>query len=232
MTAVAIFAKTAALSPVKTRLAAAIGPDTATVFHRLSAWACGSVVTACAPLLHGYWAVAEQDGLGHTDWQGHPTLWQGEGGLGRKLHTIYAALQERHGRVLLLGCDAPQISPAKLLAAARALETGPHPFVMGRAEDGGFWLFGGRLPIPAEVWMTVPYSQPDTAERLLAALVPIGGTGFLPTLRDVDEAGDLAPLATALAALPQPLPEQVRLRAWIEALPRQAGVTYLEDQAS
>lgn len=225
VTAVAIFAKTAALSPVKTRLAATIGPTAAAAFHHLSASACGGVAAACAPALSAYWAIAELDGLDHEDWQHHPMLWQGEGALGERLHTIYATLQARHRQVLLIGCDAPQISSALLMGAHRVLAGESLPFVMGRAVDGGFWLFGGRVPIPAKIWGTVPYSQPDTADCLVEALRPIGGTAFLPTLRDVDEAEDLAPLARDLATLPQLLPEQAHLRLWIEAFLSEVSVT-------
>lgn len=218
MTALAIFAKTPGLSPVKTRLARTIGETAATQFHRAAARIVGLVAEACRPALHPYWAVAERDALEHDAWRSHPTLWQGEGGLGERMHRIHATLLERHGRVLMIGCDSPQVSAGLLRTAADRLETGALPFVMGPARDGGFWLFGGRRAIPAAIWTGVAYSQADTGARLRDALAPLGGVACIETLGDVDEAEDLAPMAEALRGLEPKLPEQAALAQWIDTV--------------
>jgi len=104
--AVAIFVKTPGLSPVKTRLAAGVGVEAATEFHRLAAASVAGVARACGEEIVPYWAVAEQEALDAPAWRGFPTIWQGEGGLGARLDRIYATLLLRHGRVLLIGADA------------------------------------------------------------------------------------------------------------------------------
>lgn len=121
--AVAIFVKTSGLSPVKTRLAVGgMGAEAATEFHRLAAASVAGVARACRDDVAPYWAVAEREALAAPAWRGFPAIWQGEGGLGARLDRIYATLLQRHGRVLLIGADAPQITPDLLREAAGAID--------------------------------------------------------------------------------------------------------------
>lgn len=219
--ALAIFVKTPGLSPVKTRLAQTLGDAAAIEFHRRACAAVAAVAQAAQhaglPLV-AYWAVAERGALDHAEWSGLPRLWQGEGDLGARLDSVHTALQARHGTVLLLGADAPQLSVALLGEALAALDNPATPFVLGPAADGGFWLFGSRVPMPAQVWLSIRYSQPHTAAELSTALTALGGIAYLPVLSDVDSAADLAALRAALAALPKALPQQRSLIGWIDQL--------------
>ncbi|WP_376098022.1 DUF2064 domain-containing protein [Roseomonas sp. CCTCC AB2023176] len=172
---IGIFVKTPGLSPLKTRLAATLGAEATLRFYRLAAASVRAAALAAGDAVAPYWAVAEAEALAHPEWAGLPTLPQGEGGLGERMAAIYAALLERHGRAILIGADAPQVTPGLLRDAVRALDASP--YVIGPAEDGGFWLFGGRAPVPDAVWTGVAYSRDDTAARFLAALAPHGGGG-------------------------------------------------------
>ncbi len=215
----AIFVKTPGLSPIKTRLAAGVGEDAALTFFRLAAAATGAVAREAQALagarLTAYWAVAEAAGQGQ--WPGLPVVAQGEGGLGERLDHVYASLRARHGAALLIGADSPQLTPEDLLQALAALDA-PGDFALGPTPDGGFWVFGGRLAIARADWLAVPYSAADTAERLAGRLAGRGRLTRLAARVDVDEASDLAALAADLAALNAPLPAQLALRAWLEAL--------------
>ena len=122
MTAIALFVKTPGLSPVKTRLARGIGDAAATTFHRLAAACAGSAAASCGPAMPSYWAVAEPDGL--AAWCDRTSLWQGAGGLGARMGHIYRVLLERHGRVLLIGADSPQVTPDLLRRAGRDAGSG------------------------------------------------------------------------------------------------------------
>lgn len=216
--ALAIFVKTPGLSPLKTRLAAGIGASAAEQFHRLAAAAVADVARAVGGGLTPYWAVAERDALTSAHWPGFPRLWQGEGTLGDRLHTVYAALQARHNGVLLTGADVPQMTVDLLRQALDALQSAAAPFVIGGAQDGGFWLFGGRHPLPAEAWTGVRYSRADTAAGLRRALSTHGTVTEVATLTDVDHAADLPALHAALAALGSPQPAQLRLHRWLTPL--------------
>ena len=209
--AVAIFVKTPGFSPVKTRLAAGLGGAGAVAFHRLAARAIGAVVAECGAV--GYWAVAEPDALDAADWQDKPRVWQGGGGLGARMGRVYDRLLRRHGRVLLVGADSPQTTPALLQAAAAALLR--QPYVVGPASDGGFWLFGGCQPVPDAVWESVQYSSADTCRQFLSALRPLGPVAMVAEQVDADRPEDLPGLLAALQALPAAAPEQRALAGWL-----------------
>jgi uncharacterized protein len=194
-TAVAIFAKTPGLTPAKTRLAAGVGPVIAESFYLRALEITREVACAAAaadPGLTPYWAVAEQAGIGRECWSGLPQLWQGDGDLGARLAQVYDSLLLRHDAVLLIGSDSPLLVPGHLLQAHARLRDNDGEFVMGRALDGGFYLFGGKLPLARTIWTTVSYSGTDTADRLLANLQAIpalaaASTDLLPAQRALGE---------------------------------------------
>ncbi|MEO8993767.1 MAG: TIGR04282 family arsenosugar biosynthesis glycosyltransferase [Rhodanobacter sp.] len=215
--ALAIFVKTPKFSPVKTRLAATLGTTDALTFYTLACAATAAVARGC-PSLAPYWAVAEAEPEAHAAWPDFPRIGQGEGGLGARMGHVYAELQARHGQVLLIGADAPQLTTALLECARATLDDATHPFALGLAADGGFWLFGGSRPIPQSVWIDVRYSQPDTAAQLRSALASLGSVITLPELSDVDVEADLPALAESLDALSNPLPAQRELAAWLHTV--------------
>ncbi len=216
--AIAIWVKTPGYSPVKTRLAAAIGTEAAEEFYWLSAQAVGAVVRQAAgaapELLTPYWAVAEEAALSHPDWRDFPTVYQGEGDLGARLSHVYDTLLQRHPWVIFIGADAPQITRHVLAAAAQVLsETGD--FVLGPAEDGGYYLFGGSTALPRSLWVAVPYSAADTLEVFAGLLRPLGSIQYLAEMFDVDTADDLTQLRNELVVAPPLLIEQQNLLAWL-----------------
>ncbi|MBI2605081.1 MAG: DUF2064 domain-containing protein [Deltaproteobacteria bacterium] len=199
--AIAIFVKTPGLSPIKTRLAASIGAGAAERFHLLSAKAIESVVLRASQedgALKPYWAVAEKEALDSPQWNRFQTIWQGDGGLGERLCRVYNELMRRHSYVLLIGADSPQMTSHLLGESVRILSQAKDAaFVMGRAEDGGFYLFGGSAPIARDIWLDVSYSAPTTASELANKVKPLGRIKELPLLLDVDTADDLAKLLRA-----------------------------------
>ena len=148
--ACAAFVKTPGLSPVKTRLAAALGEEVAAEFYDLSWRAVEQVLSEME--FTPYWAVAESGGL--LSWPSFPCIWQGEGGLAERLNHVYGALLAKHEIVYLVGADCPQISAADFAAARAALADGTD-FAIGPAHDGGFYLLAGARPIPRARWLGV-----------------------------------------------------------------------------
>ncbi|MFZ2752181.1 MAG: TIGR04282 family arsenosugar biosynthesis glycosyltransferase [Lysobacteraceae bacterium] len=214
----AIFVKTPGHSPLKTRLAQAIGQDAAEVFHRHAAAAVADVVMqaqASMPGLVAYWAVAEADALDTPIWRALPRIAQGDGDLGARMRTVCGTLRERHGRAVLIGADAPQLRADDVLAAGTALDT--HDHAIGPSEDGGFWLFGTRIAVPEHAWSETPWSQSDTAMRFLDALGD-SSVATLRRLRDVDIVDDLDALVEAMRALSAPTPKQAALARWLHDL--------------
>ncbi|RSN40920.1 TIGR04282 family arsenosugar biosynthesis glycosyltransferase, partial [Actinomadura sp. WAC 06369] len=115
-------------------------------------------------------------------------------GLDERLANAFAHADA--GRPLvLLGMDTPQVTPALLAAAARALAG--RDAVFGPAADGGFWLLGLRRP-DARLLRGVPMSRPDTGAAQLARLRGAGlRVAALPELTDVDTPADAAAVAAA-----------------------------------
>lgn len=185
--AIAICVKTPGLTPVKTRLAATIGTAKAERFYHWAVHRIQETVqqTPYAP----YWAIGEPEGINHPLWQAFPTLPTGILPLGDMLHKLYHSLLQQHRAALLIGADSPQMTPNHLLQAGQVLQS--NPYVVGPAEDGGFWLVGGRQPIPEHVWLDIPYSTHTTCNELTHCLAHYGKISTLPTLSDVDIEADL-----------------------------------------
>jgi glycosyltransferase A (GT-A) superfamily protein (DUF2064 family) len=202
---------------VKTRLAETIGTKAAEEFYRLSAQAVGAVVRQAASAFPGlftpYWAVAEEAALAHPAWRALPIVYQGEGDLGARLSHVYDTLLQRHSWVIFIGADAPQITSELLAEAAQVLsKTGD--FVLGPAEDGGYYLFGGGMALPRTLWTAVPYSADDTLDVFAKLLQPLRSIQYILEMFDVDTEEDLRRLGPLLARTPHLLPEQSALRDW------------------
>ncbi len=216
--AVAIFVKTPGYSPIKTRLARDVGDECAIQFHRLAAAAVASVAQrAQGP--HGmsvYWAVAEPDAL--SQWTGFPAMAQEAGGLGERMARVHAQLVARHGFAILIGADTPQLAAPQLEHARQWLSAPPSRMALGRAQDGGFWLFGANLAPPLSIWSAIEYSATGTADALRAGMDDLGAWLELPVMTDADHAQDLPAVLQALQALPDATPEQQALAAWIHGL--------------
>ncbi|TYB41351.1 TIGR04282 family arsenosugar biosynthesis glycosyltransferase [Actinomadura chibensis] len=114
------------------------------------------------------------------------------GGLDERLAAAFADAYA--GRPLvLIGMDTPQVTPALLGAAGRALAR--RDAVLGPASDGGFWLLGLRRP-DARLLRGVPMSTPRTGAAQLARLRAAGlAVAVLPELTDVDVPADAAAVA-------------------------------------
>jgi glycosyltransferase A (GT-A) superfamily protein (DUF2064 family) len=89
--------------------------------------------------------------------------------------------------------------------------------VLGPADDGGFYLFGGRPPLPRDVWTDVTYSAPTTMAELAARLEPRGTVRRLPPAFDVDTVDELRRLRDVVAARGDLGPARAALRAWLAA---------------
>lgn len=223
----AIFVKTPTLSPVKTRLAADIGRSAAETLYLASTQAVASIaVQAQAQAgLRPYWAIAEDAAINTPHWPTFDHLAQGEGSLGERMGTIYRDIRARHHAAILIGADAPQLSARSLADAAGWLASDSPRYVIGRACDGGFWLFGGNTAIASAVWTQPEYSQADTAERFMQSINAIGQWHELEVLRDIDTVGDIAPALHALRSLTAPTPEQLRLVHILNAAPEFSAAT-------
>lgn len=218
---IAIFVKTPALSPVKTRLWPGLGRPCSEALYLISAEAVASVAEAAqrGASLQPYWAVAEAEAMHSDAWADLPHLSQGAGSLGERMAQVYRLLRLRHHGAILVGADTPQLVPEALQRAANWLASVEARLVIGRAQDGGFWLFGGNVALPDQAWLGAHYSTADTGDQFVAAMQGFGRWLQLETLRDIDTAMDLPDVHAHLSQLAAPTPAQRRLLDWLDLLP-------------
>ncbi len=107
----------------------------------------------------------------------------------RMHHALASARREGMGRTVLVGTDCPGVSVELLEKAFRILES--REFVFGPAEDGGYYLVGGR-DVPADLFDGVRWGSDTVLEETLDRLARRAATvGFVDRLRDVDDPDDL-----------------------------------------
>lgn len=215
----AIFVKTPGLSPIKTRLSASIGPTKTIQFYDLSICAIKALMQmlqAEIPPLHIYFAVAEKEGLNSPLWSGFPTIWQGDGTtLGERLTFVYDQLLEKHLYACFIGADSPHLSFIQIYKAVLTTENVKETdFVLGETEDGGFYFFGGGVPIPKQHWLNIKYSTENTAKELKTELDAIAPIRLLQKNFDIDTLEDLKKYHREEFPLYNLLKEQLALIHW------------------
>lgn len=188
-----IFARAPRLGTVKTRLAREVGARAALRFHQ-------SMLTG---LLRGLanehrfrvvLALSPERARLRTPPR-ISRIPQGLGDLGQRMERAFRCFPR--DRVVLVGCDIPDLGSADLVAAFRAL--GRSQAVFGPAEDGGYWLVGMGPRRPAHPFAGVRWSS---SRALADTLVNFRRhpPARLRTLADVDSAADLHRLTAPRAA--------------------------------
>ncbi|WNK00619.1 TIGR04282 family arsenosugar biosynthesis glycosyltransferase [Thalassospiraceae bacterium LMO-JJ14] len=182
-----IFAKAPRLGRVKTRLARDIGHVQAWRFYRVMLFSLArrmgrdprfETLIACAPdtalFDNGVWP------------RGVARIAQGRGNLGERMQRVFDALPP--GPVVIIGADIPEIRPADIADAFRAL--GRRDAVFGPAGDGGYWLVGlKRRPVTRQIFAGVRWSGPHALADTVSNLQNASYTA-LKTLNDVDNGKD------------------------------------------
>jgi glycosyltransferase A (GT-A) superfamily protein (DUF2064 family) len=197
-----LFAKAPRPGRVKTRLAAEI--DAAGGVGAQVAVSVARALLADALAATRGLAGVETVLAGSGDWAGEElggvACWeQGEGGLGERVTRMLAAGCVGAEGALAVGADTVGIDRSAVLDAAARVRSG-RP-VLGRAEDGGFWLLG--VPsCPEGLLDGVPWSAPTTADATASRLdAAWGGHDEVALGWDLDRLSDLARVARERDAL-------------------------------
>lgn len=187
---VLIFLKYPEPGKVKTRLAAAVGPDRAAALYR--DWI-GVVLRALQPIRGRAMLVGYHDG-GPADrfaeWSPLVDDWwpQPAGDLGARLAAGFADAHARGGPVLAVGTDCPEIDAHLLDRAFDRLRD--RDAVFGPAADGGYYLVGTARHLP-RFFEGVRWSSLHTLSDHLARCRERGWTSeLLPELADIDTGDD------------------------------------------
>jgi len=200
--ALVVFVKHPAPGTVKTRLAAAVGPEAAASLYRALA---ERVLEATTPRAGEYErlvffdppeALAEM-----RAWlPGVRLVAQSAGDLGARLTDATArAFARGASRVAVVGTDAPGLARDTVVAALEALDAAD--VAMGPTEDGGYYLLALRQPRP-ELFAGIAWSTPSVASDTRARAAAAGLLVHeLPVLRDVDTLEDVRLEWPALAEI-------------------------------
>jgi rSAM/selenodomain-associated transferase 1 len=184
-----VFVKAPRPGFVKTRLAAALGPDEAAAAYRALAERLFAHLAGLTEVELRYTpdeALYEIQPWLRDGWRAQP---QGAGDLGERLtrateHAFVAAAR----RVAVIGSDCPDVSEADVRAAWLALAE--NDVALGPASDGGYWLVALREPQPG-LFARMPWSTDEVLATTLERAEALGlKVALLRTLSDVDTAED------------------------------------------
>ncbi|HUF35497.1 MAG TPA: TIGR04282 family arsenosugar biosynthesis glycosyltransferase [Gemmatimonadales bacterium] len=183
-----IFLKAPRPGTVKTRLAAEVGDRHALRLYRIMV---GRTLAATreAGLEASIWfapadAAAEMRHWLGAEWVLRP---QASGDLGARLAAAAQMVEPGRGW-LAIGADCPRLDAALLAEAGAAVAAGS--LVLGPSMDGGYYLVGGRAPLP-DIFRAMPWSSGQLLHATRARLSEAGvAWRELPVLRDVDTAED------------------------------------------
>jgi len=191
----ALFVKEPRPGTVKSRLAAALGPEPAASVYRAMA---EEVVRRTAPRGDEYGRVLAFDppsaGAAVGEWLGIEVgllLPQSPGDIGVRMERAFAELFARGARrVALVGTDVPALAREDVREALESLDD--HDVAIGPATDGGYYQIALKRPHP-ELFEGIGWSGPsvlvDTLDRASRRDLSVR---VMRTLGDVDTVEDLA----------------------------------------
>jgi glycosyltransferase A (GT-A) superfamily protein (DUF2064 family) len=156
-----------------------------------------------------FWAIAEKEGERNSFWKGFSTIYSGNGCIGAQQQNMYNMLLSDFDKVLLSGVDIPQLTHSII---DKAVQKQDHDqFVVGPANDGGYYLFGGSKRLRKNMFTRVNWNRSNTLEQLESIM--LSKLFKLPYLTDIDEFTDLYELK---AEMPSGMNQnQKKLMHWI-----------------
>lgn len=189
-THIILMAKQPKRGKVKTRLAKGVGKTEALRFFK---YCFGKMLQLVinVPNTLSYVSISPESAITNKAWrqnQRHANLtklnWlkQGSGDLGDRLVTAMQSVPP--GAVIIIGSDCPDIAIHDLSTAAKMLRH--NDFVIGPAEDGGYWLIGmAARSRQSSIFKDIRWSTEFTLEDTLLKMQGYR-VGFLDIKTDVD----------------------------------------------
>lgn len=183
-----IFTKNPVLGKVKTRLAATVGDAEALRIYQLLL---EKTRRAALDVEAGRWLFYSDFLEPDDDWP--ETYFQKKlqtgHDLGERMENAFRqAFASGAGKVVIIGCDCPDLNGVLLQEAFQRLNEAD--FVLGPATDGGYYLLGMRQLEPA-LFRGIAWSTDAVRAETLKKMQAAGKTCFLlPELTDVDTEED------------------------------------------
>ncbi len=181
--ALIVFIKNPELGKVKTRLAKTVGAEKALAIYIALMEHTRKIAEALPVARHLFYS---QEINRKDNWsvrKFHKNL-QVEGNLGVKIATAFHTVFKTNEKVVIIGSDCASLTPEIVQAAFDKLDE--HPFVIGPAMDGGYYLLGMNQFLP-EVFRDIEWSTESVLPMTIERIEGLSKTyHLLPTLSDID----------------------------------------------
>jgi rSAM/selenodomain-associated transferase 1 len=179
-----IFIKNPIKGKAKTRLAATVGDDEALRIYLELLKHTRNIATkidAHRNLFYSHF-IDNNDEWNHSDFDKQLQI---EGDLGEKMATGFqTAFEKGATKAVIVGSDCASLTKAIVDSAFAKLET--NDFVIGPAEDGGYYLIGMRTFTP-NVFQNIVWSTEQVLPQTIAIITNKNKSyALLPTLSDID----------------------------------------------
>jgi uncharacterized protein len=198
-----IFAKNPILGKVKTRLAKDIGVENALIIYQYLLRYTHDITYNLSCAKHLYYSdfIPELDDWTASDYQRKV---QNGTDLGqRMMHAFQQGFEAGYKSILIIGSDNYDLTQSIIEQGFRELEQ--HDFVVGPANDGGYYLLGMKA-LDSSIFENKLWSTPSVLQDTLQSIQKLQSSVYLlPVLNDVDTVDDLDTL-NALIENPMGIP--------------------------
>jgi rSAM/selenodomain-associated transferase 1 len=184
-----IFVKNAELGKVKTRLAKDIGDENALAIYLALIDHTEQVTRPVLAQKKCYYSdfIANSDVFSDEHYE--KSIQKGEDLGERMYNAAKVSSGEWANKIIIIGSDCYDINSGVIEEAFKALDS--HDFVIGPAEDGGYYLIGMTEP-HSEIFLNKVWSTENVFLDTLLDIKKLKKTHYLlPTLSDVDTIADL-----------------------------------------
>ena len=181
--ALIVFIKNPELGKVKTRLAKTVGAEKALAIYIALMEHTRKIAEALPVARYLFYnqEINEKDNWSRRKF--HKDL-QIEGDLGDKIAMAFHMVFKENEKVVIIGSDCASLTPEIVQEAFDKLDD--HPFVIGPAMDGGYYLLGMRQFTPS-VFKDIAWSTAAVFPTTIQRIEELGKTyHLLPTLSDID----------------------------------------------
>ena len=185
--ALILFIKNPEKGKVKTRLASTVGDERALAIYRALLAHSRRVALGVNAKRYLYYAnfIPERDEWSSRDFE---KRLQPEGDLGIRMGTAFQEVLKDHKHAILVGSDIAQLKESILEKAFQALSE--HPFVLGPARDGGYYLLGMNS-FHASVFSSIDWSTDRVFDQTCDRIKALGSTpALVDELSDIDYEAD------------------------------------------
>lgn len=183
-----IFIRNPEPGKVKTRLARTVGDEEALRIYHLLLAQTRSAALGCKAERWLFYSdfLPENDDWPPSDFQ---KKLQSTGALGERMEKAFEAVFESGSdKAVIIGSDSPELTGPMLQTAFDLLDS--TDFVLGPANDGGYYLLGMKAFEPA-VFRGIDWSTETVKKKTLEKIYGLDKScSFLPVLTDVDTEED------------------------------------------